>query len=43
MLNFELFSPRNLFVIAVISLIAFAGYNYFHKKIGGSANGNATS
>lgn len=36
MLNWELFSPRNLFLIAFISLVAFAGYNFFHKKIGGS-------
>ena len=36
MLNWELFSPRNLIVIALFSVVAIVGYNYFHKKIGGA-------
>jgi hypothetical protein len=35
MLNWELLSPRNIAVIAVISIAAFAVYNLLHKKIGG--------
>jgi hypothetical protein len=35
MLNWELFTPRNIALIAVVSVIAIAGYNFFHKKIGG--------
>lgn len=35
MLNWQLLSPRNLVVIAVIAVSSIIGYNYFHKKIGG--------
>lgn len=35
MLNWELFTPRNIAVIAIISIVAIGGYNYFHNKIGG--------
>jgi hypothetical protein len=32
MINWELFQPRNLFVIAVFSVIAFMIYNHFAKS-----------
>jgi hypothetical protein len=35
MLNWELFSPRNLFAVAVMAILAFVIYNYFSKKVGG--------
>ena len=35
MLNWELLSPRNIALIAIISIAAFGAYNFLHKKIGG--------
>jgi hypothetical protein len=35
-MNWELFKPRNLIVVAVIAVIAIFAYNYFHNKIGGA-------
>lgn len=32
MINWDLFTPRNLFVIAVFSLVAFGIYNHFSKS-----------
>ena len=31
MINWDLLTPRNLFVIVVLSLLAIAAFNYFHK------------
>jgi hypothetical protein len=35
MLNWELFKPRNLIVVAVIAVVALVAYNHFFKKATG--------
>lgn len=32
MINWEFFQPRNLFVIAVFSVVAYGIYNHFAKS-----------
>ena len=36
MLNWELFKPRNLVIIALIAVIALFAYNHFANKTGGA-------
>ena len=33
MINWDLFSPRNLFVVALFALIALATFKYFHNPM----------
>jgi len=32
MINWELLSPRNIFVVAIMSILAYAIYAYFSKQ-----------
>jgi hypothetical protein len=38
MINWELFSPKNLAVVALLALLALVVFNYFFKRHAGGDN-----